>query len=184
MLIFPRLYNLHDSALVYLHELKQQTGLDGNGEVICSRVFSRNGWKEGVPDGTGPFQHLFHPGPQPPGRTLDPATPEQGLRFCRQGQLQQRLFTLAHISWQGGNCAGGWIPSCPGEWTYTSSARCGKTGAMDLVTPSRIFCKTVWHDRLPSESSGSQYNLIPKETERSWEHDRWRISCYHGNQIL
>lgn len=64
---------------------------------------------------------------------------------------------------------GGWIPSCPGEWTYTSSARCGKTGATDRVTPSRIFCKTVWHDRLPSESSGSQYNLIPKETERSWE---------------
>lgn len=76
--------------IIYLHELKEQTGLDGNGEVIFSRVFSWNGGKEGVPDGTGPLQHLFHAGLQPHRRTLDPATPEQGLRFCRHAQLQQR----------------------------------------------------------------------------------------------
>lgn len=57
------------------------------------------------------------------------------------------------------------VPSCPGEWAYTSSARCGRIGATDLVTPSRIRSKTVWHDRLPSESSGSQYNLVPAEKE-------------------
>lgn len=33
---------------------------------------------------------------------------------------------------------------------------------MDLVTPSRISSKAVWHDLLPSESSGSQYNLNEK----------------------
>lgn len=31
---------------------------------------------------------------------------------------------------------------------------------MDLVTPSRISSKAVWHDLLPNESSDSQYNLV------------------------
>lgn len=54
------------------------------------------------------------------------------------------------------------VPSCPGEWRYTSSARWGSTGAIERLTPSRISSRTVWHDLRPRESSGSQYSLREK----------------------
>lgn len=84
----------------------------------------------------------------------------------------------------GGQEDAGRIPPRPGEWAYTSSARWGRIGATDLVTPSRILSKTVWHDCLPSESSGSQYNLNRMETERSWECETWMSWMRLGGQAV
>lgn len=46
-------------GLNYLHEFKQQTGFNGNGEVILSCVFAWNRRQEGVPDGTRPLHGLL-----------------------------------------------------------------------------------------------------------------------------
>lgn len=70
-------------GLIYLHEFKQQTGFDGNGEVIPSCVFAWNGRQEGVPDGTRPFHYLLQSGSPPHRTAFDPAALEYRLPLCR-----------------------------------------------------------------------------------------------------
>lgn len=59
--------------LIYLHELKQQAGLDGDGEVVLRGVFARNGSQEGVPDGTRPLHRLLQSRSSPHRAAFDPA---------------------------------------------------------------------------------------------------------------